>query len=67
VECCELATVAIASEELVVIREEIAKEAPNSKRSAGSFEPTEGTKEVLIDPSSSDSKMSRIGADLSTK
>jgi hypothetical protein len=67
VECYELATVTIASEELAVIREEIAEEAPDSKWSTESFEPTEGTKEVLIDPSSSDDKMLHIGADLSTK
>jgi hypothetical protein len=41
------------------------KEAPNSKRSTGSFEPTEGTKEVLIDPSSSEGKVVRVGTSLS--
>jgi hypothetical protein len=67
VECYELATVTIASEELAVIREEITEEALDSKWSTESFDPTEGTKEVLIDPSISDGKMLHIGADLSTK
>jgi hypothetical protein len=67
VECCELTTTTIASEELAVIREETTKEAPDSKRSAGSFEPIEGTKEVLIDPSSPEGKVTRIGASLSPK
>jgi hypothetical protein len=52
VECCELTAATIAFKELVVIREEIVEEAPNSKWSTRSFEPIEGTKEVLIDPSS---------------
>jgi hypothetical protein len=56
VECCVLALAIIASEELVIIKEGITEEAPDSKRSIGSFEPTEGTKEVLIDPSSSEGK-----------
>ena len=40
VECYERALAIIASEELAVIKEGTAEEAPNSKRSAGSFEPT---------------------------
>jgi hypothetical protein len=67
VECCMLAVVTIASEELAIIRKDTTEEAPDSKRSAGSFEPTEGTKEVLIDPSSSDGKLLRVGTDLSAK
>jgi hypothetical protein len=42
-------------------------EEPKSKRSAGSFEPMEGTKEVLIDPSGSKGKVVRIGTSLSPK
>jgi hypothetical protein len=67
VECCELTVATIASEELAIIRKETTEEAPDSKRSAGSFEPTEGTKEVLIDPNGFDGKMLRVSADLSTK
>ena len=67
VECYEHALAIIASEELAVIKEGTAEEAPNSKRSIGSFEPTEGIKEVLIDPSSSEGKVVRIGTTLSSK
>jgi hypothetical protein len=62
-----VASAIITSEELVVIKEGITKEAPDSKQSAGSLEPTEGTKEVLIDPSSSKGKVVLIGTSLSHK
>ena len=67
VECCEHATAIIASKELAAIRKEVAKEAPDPKRSTGSFEPVEGSKEVLIDLSGSKSKVVRIGTTLSSK
>ena len=57
----------VASKELVAIRKEVAKEAPNHKLSAGSFEPVEGAKEVLIDPSSSKGKLVQIGTTLSSE
>ena len=53
--------------ELVAIREEAIKEAPDPKWSARSFEPIEGTKEVLIDPSGSEGKVVRISTMLSSK
>jgi hypothetical protein len=59
--------VTIASEELVVIREAMAEDAPDSKWQAGTFEPTEGTKEDPVDPSVYDGKVLRIGTDLSPK
>jgi len=49
----------------VAIRKEVADEAPDPKLSARSFEPVEGAKEVLIDPSGSKGKAVRIGAMLS--
>ena len=64
VECCEHATTIVASKEL---REEIVEKAPNPKWSAGSFEPVEGAKEVLIDPSSSKGKLVCINITLSSK
>jgi hypothetical protein len=67
VESCELTSAVIASEELVVIQEETAEEAPNSKRNIGSFEPTEGVKEILIDPNYLGDKKVRIGTALSSK
>jgi len=57
----------VASKELVAIRKEVAKEAPNPKRSVGSFEPVEGAKEVLIHSSSPEGKVVRIGTMLSSK
>ena len=67
VECCEHAAAIVASKELAAIREEVVEEAPDPKRSAGSFEPVEGAKEVLIDPSGSKGKVVRIGTTLSSK
>ena len=57
----------VASGELAAIREEVVEEAPNPKWSTGSFEPVEGAKEVLIDPSGSEGKVVRIGTMLSSK
>ena len=67
VKCCKHATAIVTSKELAAIREEIVEEAPGPKRSAGSFEPVGCAKEVLIDPSSSEGKVVRIGTMLSSK
>ncbi|XP_066396043.1 uncharacterized protein [Miscanthus floridulus] len=67
VECCEHATAIAASKELTAIREEVIEEAPDPKQSTGSFEPVEGAKEVLIDPSGSEGKVVHIGTMLSSK
>ena len=67
VECCGHAVAIVASGELIVIKREVAEEAPDTKKSTGSFEPAEGSKEVLIDPDSSEGKMVRIGTMLSSK
>ena len=67
VECCEHTAAIVASKELVAIRKEVAEEAPDPKWSAMSFEPIEGTKEVLIDRSGSEGKVVRIGTMLSSK
>ena len=67
VECCEYAAAIVASKELAAIREEVIEEAPDPKRSARCFEPIEGTKEVLIDPSGSKGKVVRIGTMLSSE
>jgi hypothetical protein len=67
VESCELASAVITSEELAVISDETAEEAPDSKRNSGSFEPAVGVKEILIDPDNSGDKRVRIGIALSPK
>ena len=65
VECCDHVVAIIASGELVEIKKEVTEEAPDPKKSTGFFEPTEGSKEVLIDPSSSEGKTVCIGITLS--
>ena len=67
VECCEHVATIVASKELANIRKEVTEEAPNPKWSARSFEPVEGAKEVLIDPSGSKGKVVRIGTMLSSE
>ena len=67
VECCNHAAAIIASGELAAIRKEVTEEAPDPKKSTGSFEPAEGSKEVLIDPDSPEGKVVRIGTTLSSK
>ena len=67
VECCEHAIAIVASKELAGIRKEVIEEAPDPKRSARSFDPVGGAKEVLVDPSSSEGKVVRIGTTLSSK
>ena len=67
VECYEHTIAIVATKELVAIRKEVTIKAPNPKRSAGSFEPVEGAKEVFIDPSGSKSKAVHIGTLLSSK
>ena len=67
VECCEHTAAIIVSKELAAIREEVVEEVPDPKRSDRSFEPIEGTKEVLIDPSGSEGKVVHIGTTLSPK
>ena len=57
----------VASKELATIGKEVTEEAPDPKQSVGSFEPVEGTKEVLIDPSGSKGKVVRIGTTLSSE
>ncbi|XP_066310979.1 uncharacterized protein [Miscanthus floridulus] len=67
VECYDHATMIIASAELMTLRKEVAKEAPDPKRSTGSIELVEGSKEVLVDPRSTKGKMVRIGPTLSSE
>ena len=64
VECCGHTTAIVASGELAALKEEVAEEAPDAKKSTRSFESVEGFKEVLIDPSSSKGKTVRIGTTL---
>ena len=67
VECCGHATAIVASGELAALKEEVTIEMPDAKESTGSFESAEGSKEVLIDPSSSEGKMVCISTTLASK
>ena len=67
VECCGHATAIIASGELTTLKEEVTEEAPDAKRSTGSFESAEGSKGVLVDPGSTEGKTVCISTMLSSK
>ena len=67
VERCGHATAIGVSGELTALKEEVTKEAPDAKKSTRSFKSEEGSKGVLIDPSSSKGKMVRIGTTLSSE
>ena len=67
VECCGHTSAVVASKELATLREEVAEKTPDAKKSTGSFELAEGSKEVLVDPSSSEAKKVRIGTALSSE
>jgi len=67
VECCDHASTVVASKELITLREEVAEKTPDAKTTTRSFKPVEGTKEVLVDPSSSEAKRVRIGTMLSSE
>ena len=67
VKCCSHATTFVASRELAALKEEVAEEASDAKKSTGSFEMAEGSKEVLIDPSSFKGKMVCIDTTLSSE
>ena len=67
VKCCKHATAIVASKELAAIREDVVEEVPDPKRSAGSFEPVEGAKEVPIDPNGSKGKVGALAPRFSSK
>ena len=67
VECCDHASAVVASKELITLREEVAEKTPNANTTTGSFKSAEGTKEVLVDPRSSEAKRVCIGTTLSSE
>ncbi|XP_066392392.1 uncharacterized protein [Miscanthus floridulus] len=67
VKYCDHAATIVAFTELAALRQEVAEETPDPKQSTRSFKPVEGSKEVLIDLGSTEGKMVRIGAMLSSK
>ena len=67
VKCCSHAAAIVASGELAALREEVTEVAPDAKKSTGSFESAEGSKEVLIDPRSTEGKTVRVSTTLSSE
>ncbi|XP_066392377.1 uncharacterized protein [Miscanthus floridulus] len=67
IKCYDHATAIIASGEVAAIKKEVTEEVPYPKGSTGSFEPVEGSKEILIDPGRPEGKVVRIGTTLSSK
>ncbi|CAN6363387.1 unnamed protein product [Urochloa humidicola] len=67
IEYVEFASALVASAELDQIKQRLFEEAPNSNRNKGSFEPAEGVKKVLLDPSGSSDQAMQIGSDLDPK
>ena len=67
VECCGHATAIVASGELAALREEVIEEVPDAKESTGWFESAERSKEVIVDPRSTEGKTVHVGTMLSFK
>ena len=67
VKCYGHAAAIVASGELAALKEEVTEGALDAKKSTGLFESAEGSKEVLIDPSSSEGKTVRIVTALSSE
>jgi hypothetical protein len=67
VECVEYAEAIAESEALIADLDFLSKEAPDAKRHAGNFEPTEAVKSVPLDPSNDAGKKVRIGSELDPK
>jgi hypothetical protein len=67
VECVEYAEAIAESEALIADLDCLSKEAPNVKRHADNFEPTEAVKSVPLNPSNDAGKKVRIGSKLDPK
>jgi hypothetical protein len=67
VECVEYAEALAESEDLIADLDCLSKEAPDTKRHAGNFEPAEAVKSVSLDPNNDAGRKVRIGSDLVPK
>jgi len=67
VECVEYREAVVNTTELASRLEALTAEAPEPKRHVGSFEPTEGTKKVPLDPNHSGGKVLTMSTDLDPK
>jgi hypothetical protein len=66
-ECVEYAEALAESKALIADLECLSKEALDTKRHAGNFEPAEAVKSVSLDPSNDADKKIRIGSELDPK
>ena len=67
VECIEYAEALVEAETLILNLDRLGSEAPNSKRRAMTFEPTEAVKLIPVDPTCFDDRALRISATLDIK
>jgi hypothetical protein len=67
VEWVEYAEAIAQSEALIADLDCLSKEAPDTKRHAGNFEPVEVVKTVALDPSNNACKQVRVGSELDRK
>ncbi|XP_066323327.1 uncharacterized protein [Miscanthus floridulus] len=67
VECIEYAEALVEAETLIVNLDRLGSEALDSKRRAGTFEPMEAVKLILVDPTRSNDRARRISATLDSK
>ena len=67
VECIEYNEALVEAETLIVNLDRLGSEAPDSKRRARTFEPTEAIKLVLVNPACPDDRALRISATLDIK
>ena len=67
VECIEYAKAIMDAEALIVNLDQLSSEVPDSKRRAGTFEPTETVKLVPVDPNCSNGRTLRVSATLDSK
>ena len=67
VECIEYAEAIVEAEALIVNLDQLGSEVPDSKRHAGTFEPTETVKLIPVDPNCSNGRTLRVSATLDSK
>ena len=67
IECIEYAEALMEAETLIVNLDRLGSEAPDSKRRARTFEPTEAVKLIPVNPTCSDNRALRISATLDIK
>ncbi|XP_066316697.1 uncharacterized protein [Miscanthus floridulus] len=67
VECIEYVEALVETETLIANLDHLGGEAPDSKRHAGAFEPTEAVKLIPVDPACPNDRALRISAALNVK